>query len=220
MSRCVYCRRRLSGFETLCQECLEAGYDRLVHPKPWWHRLRPHLTRGNLFGFSLLFVFSFLLFRFDFPYFHIRHMKTTQTSAVIATAIACAAFFHHDRGQSKSTAALARSLENRPTWGVVALFVVVELLAGLLLYAVFTFVSMTVGVIIALVGWAAIRVDIFDPLRTNSLWSRLSAITAVPATAFFIAWRVTDQGVWLMLMLVGSTLMGGLVLLDRWEDAK
>jgi hypothetical protein len=165
-------------------------------------------------------VFSFLLLRFDFPYSQSRHIKTTPTSAVIAAVIACAAFFHQDRGQSKSVSAPVRSFENRPALGLVVLCVVVELIAGLLLYAVFTFVSMTVGVIIALVGWVAIQVDIFDPLRTKSVWSRLSAITAVPATAFFVAWRVTDQDVWLRLVLVGSALMGGLVLLDRWEDAK
>jgi len=61
MSRCPYCRRELPGFETLCQECFEAGYDRIVHPMPWWKRLRLRLTYESMYVFLFIFVYVYLL---------------------------------------------------------------------------------------------------------------------------------------------------------------
>jgi hypothetical protein len=101
MPRCPYCRRDLPGLETTCQNCFQAGYDRLVHPQSWWQRLgfhpRPRLARNNLFGFCFLLVFFFVRLRFDFPYLHARHMKTTATSLVVSTLIACVAFFYEGK---------------------------------------------------------------------------------------------------------------------------
>ena len=57
MSRCPYCGRELPGFETLCQKCLDAGYDRIAHPMPWWQRMR--FTQDCVYVF--LFVFFYVL---------------------------------------------------------------------------------------------------------------------------------------------------------------
>ena len=211
MSRCAYCRRELPGLETLCQQCFENGYDGLVHPKPWSYRLRPRLTRGNLVGFFILFVFSFVLFRFDFPDFRARHMKTTETSSLISILIACVAFFYESKGKSESVILPRRNFETRSILGRLMLLVAVELIVGLFLY----FMPMAVLVIFAFVGLVIVQNDIFDPIRTKSLGSLLCAITAVPATFCFIAWRITDQDVWLRFMLVGQSLMAALIFLDR-----
>src|SRR5690349_18360046 len=211
MSRCAYCRRELPGLETLCQQCLEKGYDRLAHSKPWWHRLRPRLTRGNLVGFFILFIFSFALFRFDFPDFRARHMKTTETSSLISSLIACLAFFYESRSKSESVMVRRRNFETRPILGRLMLLFAVELIAGLFLY----FMPMAVLLIFAFVGFVIVQNAIFDPIRTRSPGYWLCAITAVPATFCFIAWRITDQDVWLRLMLVGQSLMAALTFLDR-----
>jgi quinol-cytochrome oxidoreductase complex cytochrome b subunit len=58
MPRCPYCRRDLPVFETICQQCLEAGYERVAHPTPWWRRLR--LTSG-LYSFLFVFIYSYLI---------------------------------------------------------------------------------------------------------------------------------------------------------------
>jgi hypothetical protein len=59
MSRCPYCRRELPGFETLCQNCFAAGYDRVVHPIPWWRR--PRLTYNSLYVFVFVFIYVYIL---------------------------------------------------------------------------------------------------------------------------------------------------------------
>ncbi len=118
MSRCSYCRCELPGLETLCQQCFEAGCDRIAHPKQWWQRfqLRPQFTRDNFIGFSLLFTVSFASLRFDFPYFHARHMWNTETSALIATLIGCLAFFHHGGDKSEVGPTRAKKFDQRMNW--------------------------------------------------------------------------------------------------------
>ncbi len=182
-----------------------------MHPKAWWYRLKPRLTRGNFGGFFILFIFSFVLFRFDFPDFRARHMKTTETSSLISVLIACVAFFYESRGKSESLIVPRRNFETPPILGRVMLLVAVELIAGVFLY----FMPMAVLVIFAFVGFVIVQNDIFDPIKTKSLGYWLCGITAVPATFFFIAWRITDQDVWLRLMLVGQSLMAALIFLDR-----
>ena len=59
MSRCSYCRRELPGLETLCRECLEAGYERITHPTPWWQRMR--FTQACVYVFLLVFVHAYLI---------------------------------------------------------------------------------------------------------------------------------------------------------------
>lgn len=65
MSRCPYCRHELPGLETICQKCFEAGYEQIVHPRPWWKRHRLRLTHGSLYAFLFIFGYVYLLNRID-----------------------------------------------------------------------------------------------------------------------------------------------------------
>jgi hypothetical protein len=62
MSRCQCCRREVPGLITLCDQCFEAGYDRVTHPMPWGQRYRLRLSYGSLglfvFTFSYIYVQS------------------------------------------------------------------------------------------------------------------------------------------------------------------
>jgi hypothetical protein len=75
MSRCPYCRRELTGFETLCKDCFEAGYDRIVHPVPWWQRIRP--TYDSLYEFLFVFGYLYLLLRIN------RDNRPTMTGLIV-----------------------------------------------------------------------------------------------------------------------------------------
>jgi len=87
MSRCPYCARELPGFETLCQQCFEAGYERVADPRPWWQRRelwhRPRLTLNILYIF--LFIFGYTLLRRQLTFYH---RPTVRNSAVFALAYA------------------------------------------------------------------------------------------------------------------------------------
>ena len=190
----------------------------MVHPKPWWHRLRPRLTRGNAFGFCFLFILCFAMLRFDFPHFHARHRRTTETSTAISTLIACGAFFREDKGKSESAIVRPQSSVRPFEWGHFMLLGAGELMAGVLLYAVFTFTPMAVQVSFGFVSGVIAQIDIFDPKRTKSLGSLWCAITGAPLLLCLIVWRMTDQASWLTAMLVCGTLMAGLTILDRLED--
>jgi hypothetical protein len=93
MSRCPYCRSELPGLETLCQKCWEKQYASPASAKPWLPKGVPRLTRGNLGAFLLFFVFCFLQWRFDFPYFHQRHFLTNGESVLAALLLASAAVY-------------------------------------------------------------------------------------------------------------------------------
>jgi len=216
MSRCSYCDRELPGFEALCRECFEAGYERLVHPKPWWVRfqLRPRFTRDNFIGFFVFFVFFVATLRFDFPYFHVRHMQTTGTSALIA----CVAFFYEGEGRSQPDGASSGRVKQPVDWRHLALLGAGEVAVSLFLYLLFAFLPVAVEWIFALVGGVIIQYDILFPRWKRSLGSVLGAITAVPGTACMIAWMITDRDLWLRLTIVGISLSAALIVLDRWED--
>src|SRR5580658_5347680 len=94
MSRCLNCRRALPDSQTLCRKCYEDRYAHLGESNAWWKRLKklPRLTRVNISGFLLWSVCAFIMWRFDFPYFHPRHMLTTPTSAWLALLLATVAF--------------------------------------------------------------------------------------------------------------------------------
>lgn len=215
MARCPYCRRELPGVETLCDQCFRAGYDRVTHPRPWWHRLQPRFSRGNLAAYSALFVIGFAIWRFDFPIFRARRMQSTDASLVFAALMGCAAFFIDAKGKRATMPCVDAPLD----WPRFLQLAVGEIVVGALLYAIFVF-STPVAVICGIASWIVVQIDIFDPKRTRSLGSRLCAITAIPSTLCLIAWRITDQDVWMMRMLVCCTLMAGLTVLDRWQDAQ
>lgn len=75
MSRCPHCHRELPGFETVCQKCFEAGYDRVTDPRPWWQRRelwhRPRLTLSLVCLFLFGFVYLFVQFFADTHLFHL-----------------------------------------------------------------------------------------------------------------------------------------------------
>jgi len=220
MSRCSYCHRELAGLETLCQQCFEAQYDQLSHPKPRWQRfqLRPQFTRDNFIGFALLFTVSFASLRFDFPYFHARHMRTTETSALISTLIACVAFFHQGRDKSQIVAAPSNVPEHKMDWRRFTLLVVAEAVVGLFLYALFTFIPVALQVLITVASWVIVAIETWTFPKNKSLGSLLSAITSAAVFLCWLAWRITYEQVWSRVELVGVCLMAGLIFLDRRQE--
>jgi hypothetical protein len=216
MPRCSNCDRELPGFETLCQQCFEAGYDRLAHPKPWWQRfqLRPQFARDNFIGFFLLFALAFVRLRFDL---------TTETSALISSLFACVAFFHEGRAKSQSIVASSssgtRNLgDGRPAYARLLLMILGEAIAGTLLYGCFTVIPLALQMLITIGSWAVVWIEIGTFPKNKSIGSLLSALTGVATFCCGIAWRVTDQEVWSRLMLVGGCLMAALIFLDRRQE--
>lgn len=219
MSRCSYCRCELPGLESLCGQCFLAGYDRVLHPEPWWQRVRLRFERRNFLVFCFLFLFSFAIFRFDFPIFRTDRISSssTGTSAAVATLVGCIAFFRDlkDKGGARRTGA-----EGPFDWGRFMLVGMYELIAGVILYMVFRSCPMAVQVSFGLVSGIVVRIDLYDPKRTKSICHRLCGITGLISIVPLVAWKVTDQGAWLSLMPVCGTLMAGLLVLDRWEDVR
>ncbi len=220
MSYCSCCRRDLPGLETLCQQCFEAGCDRLAHSKPWWQRFQlwPQFTWDNFIGFSLLFAIVFVSLRFDFPYFHPRHMRTTETSALMSTLFACTAFFHRPKGKSQVVAARLNTFEYKTNWRRFSLLVAAEAIAGLFLYTLFTFIPVGLQMLITVAGWVIVEIEIWTFPKNRSLGSVLSAITGVAGFLCLLAWRITHREVWSRLGLVGGCLIAGLILLDRRQE--
>lgn len=99
MSRCPYCDRELPGFETLCQQCFEAGYDRIAHPIPWWRRMR--LTADSLYTFLLVFGYLYLLLRINRDH-HPTMMGIVGLASVMAAFIILIATVMEDFGKSKT----------------------------------------------------------------------------------------------------------------------
>jgi hypothetical protein len=96
-----------------------------------------------------------------------------------------------------------------------------EVVGGLFLYAVFTFLPTAVQMAITLISYAVIANDvIFHPEKNKSLGSLLCAITAIPAVSCGIAWRITHEDVWSRLTLTGACLMAALIFFDRRADAR
>jgi drug/metabolite transporter (DMT)-like permease len=58
MSRCQYCRCEVPGLATLCDKCFEAGYDRVVNPKPWRQRID---TLRGLYVFLFVFCYGVIM---------------------------------------------------------------------------------------------------------------------------------------------------------------
>ena len=102
MSRCPYCRRELSGLETLCQSCFAKGYEQVLHPKPWWQRRelwhRPRVTWNIFYGFLLVFGYGFL--RLQIGLFH---RWTIKNSALFALVFALIVAFVESTRKNPST---------------------------------------------------------------------------------------------------------------------
>ena len=220
MSHCSNCRRELPGLETLCQQCYEAQYEQVAYEKPWWRRLhlQPRFQRYNLTTFCFIFAAVFIALRFDFPYFHARHMKTTETSAFISTLIACVAFFLEAKGKSASIATNPNDFAGKVDWRSLILLAAGEITVGLVLYALFSHLPMYMQLLIAVVAFVILKLNYWSSANKKSVGSLLRGITGLAMALFGIASRVTRQDVWLTLMLVSLTLLAGLILLDGRED--
>ena len=155
MSRCPYCRRELPGMETLCDQCFRAGYERVTHPRPWWHRLFPRFARGNFAGFSALCVVGFAIWRFDFPLFRARRMHSTDTSLILAALFACWAFFIDTKAKSPD----ATPLEAQFRWSGFLELAVGLIVLGALRYTLFVSMPAALAVIFGgvVLGAQAIR---------------------------------------------------------------
>ena len=89
MSRCPYCDGELTGFETICKKCFEAGYDRVTDSRPWWQRRelwhRPRLTLNILFLF--LFAFGYAFLRSQLRFYHRPAIKYSAVFALVAALV-------------------------------------------------------------------------------------------------------------------------------------
>jgi hypothetical protein len=88
MSRCQYCRRPVPGLITLCDQCFEAGYDRVTHPMPWWQRYRLRLSYGSLGLFVSIFSYIYIQSGIDRD-----HRPPTMVLVLIAFIFAASLFF-------------------------------------------------------------------------------------------------------------------------------
>jgi hypothetical protein len=103
-----------------------------------------------------------------------------------------------------------------------ALLIVGWATAGILLYALSTFLRGEALVIIAIVPWAIVKLDTTSR-KNKSLASLLCVITCLLTGACAVALRVTGwhwhDHVLTRLIFVGVCLGAGLILLDRRADA-
>jgi len=217
MPRCSYCRCELPGLETLCPRCFEAEYSRLAHPTPWWQRfqLRPQFSRDNLVGFFVLFAFSFITLRFDFPYFHDRHLRSTETSGLISAAFACIAFFFGEKVDSRTATQPFSSFIRKVDWRRFTLLAVVELAAGVLLYVLFTFMPFFLQMMIVLASWLVLVIEWGNFPKNRSLGSLLGAVNGLAGLALLVAWSLTREEAWSRMLLVNACLTAALIFLDR-----
>lgn len=224
MPRCSNCGCDLPGLETLCQQCFEAGYDRLAQPKPWWRRfqLRPRFTRDNFIGSIFVFTLLFARLRFDFPYSHARHMWTTETSALFSAFFACIAFFYEGRAKSRAVVEASSSRTStgygRSTYARLLLLVVCEITAGTLLYGLFTVMPLALQALVTVASWTIVSIEVGTFPKNKSMGSFLGAVTGVASFSCGVAWGITGQEVWSRLMLVGGCLMAALIFLDRRQE--
>ena len=109
--------------------------------------------------------------------------------------------------------------DRRPVYVRLLFLILGEALAGVILYALFTFMSFAVQMVVATASWAVIANANCFPLKNKSLGSLLSGLTALPAVFCFVEWRISHEDLWSRLMLVGCCLMAALIFLDRRQDA-
>jgi len=94
-----------------------------------------------------------------------------------------------------------------------------EILAGLLLYAVFTYIT-AIQWLLGIAAVIFIRFDSSARQKSKSLGSALCGITAVLVLLVDVALRITNHDVWVKPLLIGLCLMATLVFLDRRADGE
>jgi hypothetical protein len=75
----------------MCQSCWEKKSASPGSVEPWLPKGVPRLTRGNIFGFLFVFVYCFLLWRFDLPLHH--YPVSAKASSLIALLFASIAVY-------------------------------------------------------------------------------------------------------------------------------
>jgi hypothetical protein len=113
-----------------------------------------------------------------------------------------------------------RLSDGRPAYARFLLLLLGEAVAGICIYAVFTFMPTAVQMPVTFTAWVIVAGDnILHPRKNKSLAALLCAITAAAASFCGIEWRITNQDFWSRLMLTGLCLMATLIFLDRrWDD--
>jgi len=108
--------------------------------------------------------------------------------------------------------------DGRTAYARLLLLLLGEVVAGICIYGVFTFMP-AVQMPITFTAWAIVAGDnILYPKKNKSLSSLLCWITAVLTSFCGIEWRTTHLDIWSRLMLTGLCLMAALIFLDRRQD--
>ena len=110
-----------------------------------------------------------------------------------------------------------------PAYVRLLLLILGEAIAGVFLYALFSFMPMAEILIIVVAG-VIIANNNFNPSKNKSLASLLCGITAAFTVVCNVVARLSHRGtahedMWLRLSLVGAGLMATLIFLDRREGA-
>ena len=110
--------------------------------------------------------------------------------------------------------------EGQPAYVRLLLLILGEAIAGVVLYALFSFMPVAVEIIVVALAWIVVANDNFNPSKNKSLASLLCGITAAFTVVCNILARLSHHGtahedIWLRLSLVGACLMATLIFLDR-----
>jgi hypothetical protein len=128
-------------------------------------------------------------------------------------------------GETPNTIGIAIASEDsnddRPAYVRFLILLLGEAIAGVFLYALFTFIPMAVQMVIVLAGFVIVQIDIiFYPRKNKSLASLLCGITGILALFCYVAWKITHEDFLTRLGLVGGCLMAALIILDRRADVE
>ncbi len=124
------------------------------------------------------------------------------------------------RRQARKIVAMGSGIfsNSRSTYTRVSLMVLIEAIAGLFLYALFTFMPLALQMLVATACWGIVAIDNLTFPKNKSLGSVLCGITGAATFSCGVAWRITNGETWSRLMPVGTCLLAGLIFLDRREQ--
>jgi hypothetical protein len=89
------------------------------------------------------------------------------------------------------------------------------IVAGLVLYAVFTYLPSFVSGIILLAAWGVIGYDFADRSKRKARAITQYWMIGVPGGIVLILWKLTGNFVWMRLGMVAGCLMAGYIWIDR-----
>jgi hypothetical protein len=108
--------------------------------------------------------------------------------------------------------------ESRPVYARLTLVFFCELVVGVCLYALFTFMPLGVQALIVFTSWIIVSIENLTFPKNRSIASILCAITGTVCLFCGIAWRITGSEGWSRAGLVCGCLLAGLVFLDRRQE--